>query len=309
MLHVAFVFLDGVGLGPGGSLNPLDTDEWTALARLAGGARWTEDAPSLDRPDHVFRAVDATLGMDGLPQSGTGQVALFAGVDAPRLAGRHWGPYPHSATVAALERHSLWQRLLDAGVPPERLCFANAYPDRFFAYAAETNRWSTTTRMARAADVRLRTEADVRAGEALTAEITGEAWRTALSLDVPLLDPRDAGRRFHALALAHTATLFEYYLTDKAGHGRDTDAARRVLATVDGFLGGYLERFDPGTDLLVVCSDHGNLEALDRKPHTRHPVPLVAFGRGASAFRDVHDLTAVTPALVEAVRYVTASAT
>ncbi|MDQ2998229.1 MAG: aminotransferase class I/II-fold pyridoxal phosphate-dependent enzyme, partial [Chloroflexota bacterium] len=45
----------------------------------------------------LFKAIDATLGVDGLPQSGTGQTALLAGFNAAALHGRH---QPHVPPVA-----------------------------------------------------------------------------------------------------------------------------------------------------------------------------------------------------------------
>ena len=64
----------------------------------------------------VFRAIDARLGVEGLPQSGTGQAALFTGVNAPRLAGRHYGPYPHSKTRPALTADNVFSRILRLGL-------------------------------------------------------------------------------------------------------------------------------------------------------------------------------------------------
>ena len=294
---VLFVFVDGVGLGPPGPANPLVAGAYPTLERLAAGHAWTSEAPPVRTPAHVFAALDVTLGVEGLPQSGTGQTALYTGVNGPALAGRHYGPFPHSATFAALAERNVFARLLRAGVGPERLAFANAYPDRYFAYAERTGRHSTAPRMALATGLRLRTAADVAAGRALTAEITGAAWRERLGLDVPLRTPDEAGRTLAALARAHTFTLYEVYDTDKAGHARDPAQAARVLADVDGLLGGALAALDPATDLLVVSSDHGNLEDLGRKTHTRAPVPLAAWGRGAGAFADATTVLDVAPAL------------
>lgn len=292
--HVCFVFVDGVGLGPSGPDNPLDS-EWPHLARIAGGQRWTSNLNVIDRSGHVVRPIDANLGVDGLPQSGTGQTALFGGFNASLLAGRHYGPYPHSATRERLENESLFARL----APTHRLAFANAYPDRFFAYSESTGRWSTTTRMCRAAGVRLRTQADLMTGAALTADLTGAAWRDRLGLDVPLLTTYEAGVRLHRLARAHDVTLLEYYLTDKAGHSRDRVRADVVLADLDSLVAGYLDAFDPSRDLLIVTSDHGNLEDLSVKPHTRNAVPLIAMGSGASAFTAATQLPDVTPLLAD----------
>ena len=292
-MPVAFVFLDGVGLGDPGKDNPLSTLTLPALAYLANGQAWTAQARTVNAPHHVFRPLDATLGVPGLPQSGTGQTALFAGFNAAQVAGRHFGPFPHSATRARLEAESLFARLHGRGC-----AFLNAYPDRFFSYNEQTDRWSTTTRMCRAAGVALRTQRDLQAGHALAADLTGQGWRDGLGLDTPVITPAQAGMRLHALARQHRVTLFEYFLTDKAGHGRGGLSPAAVLADVDAFLDAYLALFDPGRDTLVVTSDHGNIEALGTKSHTRNPVPLAVLGRGAEAFGRALSLTDVTPALV-----------
>lgn len=300
-MAVIFVFVDGIGLGPSGPQNPLDAN-WPALQRLAGGQRWTDALqPRFD--DHMtVTAVDATLGMPGLPQSGTGQAALFSGKNGPKLAGRHYGPYPHSQTRDALRQHNLFARVQRLDVPfAEPAAFANGYPDRFFSYAARRNRWTVTTRCCLDADVRIRTAADVRTGEALTADLTGHAWREDLGLDVPLRTPTAAGEQLAAIASDHACTVFEYFLTDKAGHARDADRAHRVLYDVDQFVGALWEALDPTNDLLALCSDHGNLEDLSIKTHTRHPVPLLAWGAGATSFAEAAAITDVTPALVAAV--------
>ena len=296
-----FVFVDGIGLGPAGLQNPLDA-EWPALQRLAGGQRWTDALqPRFD--DHMtVTAVDATLGVPGLPQSGTGQAALFSGKNGPKLAGRHYGPYPHSQTRDALRQHNLFARIQRLDVPfEEPAAFANGYPDRFFSYAARRNRWTVTTRCCLDADVRIRTEADVRTGDALTADLTGHSWREDLGLDVPLRTPTAAGEQLAAIASEHACTVFEYFLTDKAGHARDAERAHRVLQDVDQFVGALLEALDPTRDLLALCSDHGNLEDLSIKTHTRNPVPLLAWGSGAANFAEAKAITDVTPALLAAV--------
>jgi hypothetical protein len=312
MPHTCLLFLDGVGLGPPGGANPL-TDTPPALVRLAGGQAWTADLAPVARAGHAARGIDATLGVEGLPQSGTGQAALFTGVNASRLVGRHFGPFPHSATREALARRNVFARVhalpavaadgaaaLAADGAPPRTAFANAYPPRFFAFAKRRDRWPVTTRCCLDAGVRLRTTEDLAAGRAVAADLTGAGWPEAEA--PPPVSPAEAGRRLHALTRRHALTVFEYYLTDKLGHGRLDTPPAALLADLDRFVAGFLEAFDPARDLVVVTSDHGNLEDLSIKTHTRHPVPLLALGAGAARFADVADLTGVTPALVAAVR-------
>lgn len=296
MSRVLFVFLDGVGLGPGGPDNPFSTLDLPAFARLAGGAPWTTKAPALRRPDHVFVPLDATLGLPGLPQSGTGQASLFTGANAAALHGRHFGPYPPTTVRPLVAEQSVFARLARR-VGADRLAFANAYPDRFFRFVEARGRWTVTTLAAHAAGVRLRRAADLDAGRALAADLTGERWRQLIDPAHRPVSEATAAARLAALLDDHAFVLSEYYLTDKAGHSRDPDRAAEVLRALDRWLGALIEHVDPARDTLVITSDHGNLEDLSTKSHTRHPVPLLAWGAGAEAFAGARSLLDVTPAI------------
>jgi hypothetical protein len=99
--------------------------------------------------------------------------------------------------------------------------------------------------------------------DAVAADLTGAGWPDPDPRVVPVPEA-EAGRRLARLAAAHTLTLFEYWLTDKAGHAQDAALAGAVLDALDRFFGGLLDALDPAT-LLVVSSDHGNLEDLATK--------------------------------------------
>lgn len=298
MTRILFVFVDGIGLGPAHDANPFSTTALPSFARLAGDQAWTKATPPLSKPSHVFRSIDATLGVDGLPQSGTGQAALLTGVNCAALVGRHFGPFPHSATHDTLARKNLFAQIkqLDGRSTP---AFANAYPPRFFDYARDTRRWTVTTRCCMEADVPVRSLDALREGRALTADLTGAGW-APLDHDVPVITEAEAGTRFVDLAQDHPLTLFEYFLTDKAGHNRIDRSGADVLQSLDRFLGAILERLDPEKELLLITSDHGNLEDGDRTTHTRHPVPLVAYGQGAHHFAEAASITDVTPRILQA---------
>lgn len=272
------------------------TRAWPLLPRSPAGTRGPTPRARA-RADHVFRPLDATLGMDGLPQSGTGQAALFTGHDAPAIHGAHYGPFPPTTVRALVAGQSVFARLVADGTPPGALAFANAYPSRFFAAAEARGRWTTTTLAARGAGVRLRTAADLARGAALAADLTGAEWRAHLDPEHMLITEAQAAERLARLAAEHRFTLFEYFLTDKAGHAQDAAFAARLLASLDAFFGALLQALDLRRTLLVVCSDHGNLEDLTTRSHTRNPVPLVARGAGAGAFADARALTDVTPRL------------
>lgn len=294
--HALFIFLDGVGLGPAGPDNPLSTLDLPVFARLAGGQPWTDALAPVRTDTLVVEALDATLGVDGLPQSGTGQTALFAGVNAAAIHGAHYGPTPPTTVRDVLERESVMAHVARR-FGATSVAFANAFPDRFFAAVEPRQRWTATTRMARAAGVRLRRAADLAAGDAVAADLTGAGWHALFDPSLAEIDEATAAARLLALARAHRLTLFEVFHTDKAGHAQDPDAARDVLTALDRFFGALLDRLDPARDLLVVSSDHGNLEDLATRSHTRHRVPLVAWGAGAGAFAGAASLVDVAPAL------------
>ncbi|MFO8231500.1 MAG: peptidase [Longimonas sp.] len=293
--HVLFLFIDGIGLGPNRPSNPMAQlgAHWARLAQHPG---WTVQTPIVDTPTHVFHPVDATLAIEGLPQSGTGQASLFSGINCAQRAGRHYGPFPHSSSKPVLAAHNLFQRV-QPGLSPGDCAFANAYPPVFFKKRARRNRWTVTTLCSRQAGVRLRSTDDVRHNRALPADLVGHAWHKHLDIAIPQRSAAHAGRVLYRIMQQHRLTLFEYYETDKAGHGRSELSISTILHRLDALLGSFIDACSLDTDLLLICSDHGNLEAPNQKPHTRHPVPLVAYGCGAHAFRSATSITDVTPAL------------
>ncbi|MEX2400865.1 MAG: alkaline phosphatase family protein, partial [Rhodothermales bacterium] len=300
MMHILFLFIDGIGLGDDDpSSNPFVHPGLTSFRRLGGERPWYRDTPEVDRVDHVFHGIDARLDVEGLPQSGTGQASLFTGVNCAELAGRHYGPYPHSQSRPVLAEKNIFHRIrqIDPG-GSEPVAFANAYPSKFFDYVKRTDRWTVTTRCCLDAGVRIRTEDDLREGRAVPADITGRRWPSEIAAGMMPTSESDAARRLLRIASTHRFTLFEYYMTDKAGHAQSMSRARGVLQSLDALLDGILAEMNPEETLLVLTSDHGNLEDLSIKTHTLNRVPFLAYGSGAGALRSVRTIDDVTPALL-----------
>jgi len=300
VIRALFVFVDGIGLGAASGSNPFVSSDLPGFARLSGGHAWTLGAPEIRQLDHVFRPIDATLDMEGLPQSGTGQAALLTGLNAAQIHGRHFGPYPPTTVRSHVADSSLFAQLVATGIPPDQLAFANAYPDRFFRFVKARGRWTTTTLAAHSAGVRLRTADDLRNELAIPADLTGEGWQRVIDPTFEPFDEAETARRVRQLVATHRLTLVEYYLTDKTGHSQDPERASTVLASLDRFLGHLVDGLDLSHNLLVLTSDHGNLEDLSVKSHTRNPVPLVALGAGAGRFANASSLLDITPLLVDA---------
>ncbi len=305
-MHVLFLFLDGVGIGrKDAAVNPMFAARMPALTALLGG-----ELPSLHHRSHAADhasviPLDATLGVEGLPQSGTGQTALFTGFNAARLIGKHFGPHPYSTLRPVIEAHNIFRRVQQAGLRP---CFANAFPQRFFDYfATRQTRLSVTALSCTYAGMPLRREENIRDCTGLSADITGEGWPRGVYPPIEPITPHEAGKRLAGLAANYAFVLFEYWKTDHAGHDRNMTEAVSVLERFDGLLEGVLGNPGPSGTMIVMTSDHGNLEDLTVKTHTRNPVPLIIAGplhREVTA-RVGHyggrtpDLTHVLPALME----------
>jgi 2,3-bisphosphoglycerate-independent phosphoglycerate mutase len=292
--RILMIFVDGVGLGASDSAaNPLAAAR-PGFLKLSGGALWTNEAEAFQDATSFFRGVDACLGMEGLPQSGTGQASLFTGVNCVEMAGRHYGPYPHSATREVLRADSIFARL-----GPERATFANSFPPRFFEWTRKSDRWPVITRACLDAQIRIRTLSDLQTGSGLAADITGSGLAKGTNHRVDPVTPVQAADNLLGMASRFDFTLFEIFHTDKAGHAQDRKAAEQILDPLDGLLAALAER-KPAPVSLVVCSDHGNLEDLGVKTHTRNPVPLAVLGPAAPCFAEARDLTGVVPAIMAA---------
>jgi 2,3-bisphosphoglycerate-independent phosphoglycerate mutase len=340
-MSLIFIFIDGVGLAPAGPDNPLADAATPVLRALLGGPLTLEQvgpeagdgrlrthnqsqASSL-QPPILFKAIDATLGVAGLPQSGTGHTALLAGVNAPALHGHHQPHFPPVALRPLLAEQSIFRRVVERG---GRATFANAFgPGYWEAVAARKIRRSASVIAAEGAGLRFRDGDDLRAGRAISWDVTGAAM-VARGIDTQLVAPHQAGANLARLAHDNDLVFYESFLPDLAGHGRmttdnrprtsATDGAepqpsiagrrssaagqvRAVMATLDGLIGGALAALRP-TDTLLITSDHGNVESLAAPAHTRNPVPLLVVGPGAPAFAVVETIAEVADAIDQVAR-------
>lgn len=293
------VFLDGVGIGADDPrANPFAAARLPRIAGLLGGR--LPLAPELREgrivaERAVLVAADATLGVPGTPQSGTGQTALLTGRNAAELHGRHFGPWVPTGLREMLAAENLLSRARAAG---RVVAFANAYPVRAVEPDPRVFRRPAAPPLAAAAaGVLSRDLPELRAGDAVASSITHEHWRKRAG-DLPDVTPGEAGRRLARIAAGAEVTLFAHYDTDHVGHRGGLEEAVRALEKVDAFLGAVADAL-PADTLLVVASDHGNVEEV-AGGHTLNPVPILAAGPGREAVAArVRSITDVAPAILE----------
>ena len=297
-MRTIFLFLDGVGLGKTDpDINPMFRARLPHLRSLLRGKLPHLGLRRISADHAVAIPLNATLGVEGLPQSGTGQATLFTGFNASKLMGRHFGPYPATTLHPLIEVSNIFRQFKSTG---RSVCFANAFPKQFFDYAASgKRRLSVTTLSCRFAGVPLHDAESLGRDESVSADITRARWPELGYPDFPIITPREAGKHLWNITARHSFTLFEYWLTDYAGHGRDMATAVETLERFDGMLGGLLEDFDPKECTLILTSDHGNIEDLSTKSHTRNPVPCILAGRKHRELSSaLKTLVHVTPALL-----------
>src|SRR5512145_1187878 len=149
---VLLFFIDGLGIGTRGPFNPLDN-----LNDASPLAVFQDETPAAFL-DGIVVPTDPRLGIEGRPQSASGQTTILTGINAPAQLGYHKQGFPNKPLLEILGAHSIFRQLRDAGVGP--VTFANAYSDLFFT---ERPRWiSATTAAVEAAGMSFRTVADLK---------------------------------------------------------------------------------------------------------------------------------------------------
>lgn len=288
MAKALLVFVDGVGLGNDDpEVNPLAAADLPSLSALLDGRRVVAGSAGEAAPDAVLLGLDACLGKPGLPQSGTGQATLLTGENAAAAFGRHFGPWTPTALRPLLEKRSLLMRAVEGGLD---VAFANAYPEEVVASYRDGGGERRSGRLpmplrtgpviaARAAGLLTRHTPHLSRGEAVATGIVNDGWRDRLGRSgLPVIDAATAGRNLAAIAGRNHLTFYAHYATDIVGHRGTFGEAVAALVLLDSFLGGILEEL-PADCLLLVVSDHGNIEDV-RRGHTRNPALALVCGGG-----------------------------
>lgn len=287
-MSLLLIFVDGLGLGERDvTKNPLARADLRWLKVFQG-----EEPPATLPPREVM-STDATLGFPGLPQSATGQASLLTGLNAPALIGRHINGFCTPELAKLLDGRSLFIRLQAQGL---RVAFANAYSPPFFE--GRNHLRSVTTVAAEKAGMTFRNLWDLERGEAVYQDFTNQVL-IERGYPVTRLDPREAGRRLARIASAYDFTLYEYFQTDLAGHRQEMEYAVSLLEKLEAFLDAALGEVDLERNLVILASDHGNVEDLSTKAHTRNPVPTILWGKGAAQVASgIRAITDLAPAVL-----------
>jgi 2,3-bisphosphoglycerate-independent phosphoglycerate mutase len=303
-MRVLFIFLDGIGLGENDpETNPFARAKMPNLHALLDGRSLLKEAAPFHGERATLLAIDPAVGVSGLPQSATGQGILVTGINIPAELGYHYGPKPNPEVAAFLTAETLFSKFVAKG---KKVALLNAYPPRYFDGIDSGKRlYSSIPLAVTKAGLGLFKHEDLFAGRALSADFTGAGWRTMLGFPAaPTLDSYQAGRKLVQLANEYDFSLFEYWASDYAGHKQQMETAVELMETFDGVLRGLLDEMNSDELLVLITSDHGNMEDLSTRKHTSANVPAIVIGNKIAReefTREMTDLTDIAPAIWRAV--------
>ncbi|MDX1959427.1 MAG: metalloenzyme [Leptospiraceae bacterium] len=299
---IIYIFLDGIGFGENDpEKNPFAKYAKSFFLPLAGKELTTEN------PFHKgnYLVADASMGVTGLPQSATGQTALWTGFNAPQILGRHVSGYPSFTLKKIINEFSMLKILEQNG---KKVSFLNCYSENYIEHLKNNPKHASASSLVQlASSTPFKTFQDLKENKGIYMDITHEVlneYAEKFQLqDEELLrirDPFEVGKLLTSIAGEYDLVLYEYFLTDKVGHAMDWNWAKKVIGTVERFLEGVISAIDPNKTQLILSSDHGNLEDLSTKVHTKNPVPVYLYGKHTEIFTPkIKALCDIVPAIYE----------
>lgn len=264
---VIIIFIDGVGVGENSpEYNPCCYSR-TGIFSLS-----TTTLPY----NGIFYPIDAQLGVEGLPQSATGHTTLYTGINASRLINKHLFGFPNQALRHLLKKYSIFVTLKNQGY---RCKFMNAFRPVFFTTPEifKNLHMSATTEMNRYTGFQFADFKQIKMGSALYHDYTNAEPREK-GFDIPKYKAQKAGEILVSESKKHSLVLYEYFLTDFAGHSRIKKQAIDEIHKVENLIMSVLNIMNFDDTCLIVVSDHGNIEDLRTKSHTKNPAFLAIWG-------------------------------
>jgi 2,3-bisphosphoglycerate-independent phosphoglycerate mutase len=277
---VLIFFLDGVGLGSDNpEVNPFVRADMPNIANLLGAEDWFVARNGRLRSSRATLVpTDATLSVSGRPQSATGQATILSGRNVPLLVGEHYGPKPNDAVANVINQGTMFTEIADRG---GSAALITPYPQGYFDAIRDGVRiYSAIPLAVTSAGWPLFTADDLRNGCAVSPDFTNEGWRDHLGFsDIEIITPYGAGERIASISADYDLSFFEHWPSDYRGHRGSLTEAVRHLEQIDEVVGGLLARWPEEEGVLIITSDHGNIEEKDHRKHTRNQVPTIIISK------------------------------
>jgi bisphosphoglycerate-independent phosphoglycerate mutase (AlkP superfamily) len=280
--NIILLFIDGVGIGlDDPAINPCCYSE-TGIFHIN---------QTLPFSGHEF-AIDAQMRVPGLPQSATGHTTLYTGINSPKLLEKHLTGFPNKELRRILEKYSIFVQLQKRGFNCK---FINAFRPVFFTTPEifSNLHMSATTEMNKYAGYGFSSFDDIKDEKALYHDYSNEE-NIKKGFDLPLFSADKAAEILVHESENYDLVLFEYFLTDFAGHDQNLDRSIDEIKKVENLILAILNKMDFDSMVLIVVSDHGNIEDVRTKSHTTNPAFLGIWDRNSSYksddFKSLEDL-------------------
>ncbi len=245
--------------------------------------------------DGILIPTDVCLGIEGRPQSASGQTTIYTGINAPKVLGKHKQGFPNEMLRDLIKENSIFLQLKQKEIEPN--IFANTYTPQFFE---QTPRWkSATTCAVEAAEMRFCKLPDLLGRKAIFHDFTNR-FLIEKGFDISEFSPTEAAEILANLSKKYRFTLYEHFITDKIGHKQDFDWAKRHLPELALFIRETLRKINPDKTTFILTSDHGNIENLSVRTHTLNKIPTIVWGRKKHEIaKQIKDLTDITPTIMQ----------
>lgn len=279
-MKIIYLFIDGVGIAEPAADNPINREVCPMLCSLI---------------KHHSKPIDACLGVEGLPQSATGQATMFTGINCAAKMGKHCEGFPGLELREIIKKNNIFLELERRG---KSVCFADAYLVDKIDEISQRRFKSVTTVMALTMPRTIAMIEDLKSDNALMHDLTRETIQDHYP-DIPIIMPQRAAEHLFNIAQKNDFTLYEFFQTDVSGHSMDYTRACSVLRIYDMFLSALVRYTEVAGITLIVTADHGNVETINHRGHTRNPVPFIVFGPRERRIRNrVESLVDIMPALL-----------
>lgn len=304
-MNLIFVFIDGVGLGIDQPSNPFACTETPGLDGILEGRPLYSSSIGYSGPHAALLGLDSSLGVEGFPQSATGQASIFTGENAAALLGSHMNGFPDERLRELLAAKGLFKLLKEVGY---KVSFVNAYRPEFFKMLREGlpgNNYSCSTLITYYGGLQFKDLDCLRRGKAVYMDITNQLLHIQ-GYDVSLIDPETGADNLVKLSNGFHFCMFEYFLSDLVGHSANMADAQNEVIKLDRFIGRLHEKVNFEDTFIIISSDHGNMEDLSTKEHTLNQVPALLIGNREirrTIETGLQDITDLMPAIRKVLAY------
>ncbi len=278
-MKFVMIFVDGLGIGLKNPLfNPCVQSK--EFFNIFSNEKRAHPLPF----NGLFKGLNACLGIQGLPQSATGQTAIFAGVNAAQTLGYHLNGFPNTKLREILLERSILKKLKEQGYTVD---FLNTYRPIFFDKPIEERfrRVSCSTITTLAAGINFHAQKDLFDRISICHDLTNQVFIDQ-GFEAPLFTPSQSGEILAQSSTQNDFVLFEFFLTDFIGHAQDMNRAKSELNKLEEFLISFLSEMNLLETTVLLISDHGNFEDLSTKSHTLNPAIFLTWGKYAKRLYD-----------------------